>query len=86
MREKLTLAGRRRIERRCSVLETKLIPDRDPWRPCGESNPGLRVEGPANSPLFYRDRCSAAELQGALPSGAPESNRYDEVGDLACCL
>lgn len=49
---------------------------RPTWRPRGESNPGLRVENPANSPLFYRDRrgqrpaleCRLRNLLGHMPS------------------
>ena len=45
---------------------------RETWYPCGELNPGLRVENPANWPLFDRDKCGqGVELgsAGVEPAG-----------------
>lgn len=55
------MAGRRRVERRYSALETSwsVTATRLAWRPCGESNPGLRVEGPANGPLVLQGQSRA---------------------------
>lgn len=68
------MADRRRVERRCSDLETKPVPDRDPWSLSSESNRLARVR---NGGLPRRRR--------EARSGAPDSNRYDEIGNLACC-
>src|SRR5215470_1928642 len=56
---------------------TRASRERSPHPPA-ESNRDIRLStaGPALYRLSYR---------GLLRSGAPDSNRYDEAGDLACC-
>lgn len=42
------MAGRRRLERRYSVLETKLVPDRDPYHLAGAPPLEPKIKKPAS--------------------------------------